>query len=132
VSKLCATSESDIYGYKRNINSVSATKLGRRFLVLVLLEAREGSPDLVRLPQVGNGVGDGVVVLQSQQGGAVATATDLVADLKVTPYERHASRERSKTAVNNSDDISLYAEHNLSGHDLFDTIPPAAESGEQH
>lgn len=42
--------------------------LRRRFLIQVLLKTREGAPDLVRLPQVGDGVGDGVVVLQPQQG----------------------------------------------------------------
>ena len=57
--------------------------LCRLFLIQILLEAREGSPDLIRRTQVGDGVGDGVVILEPQQGRELLLIEFLDADTDV-------------------------------------------------
>ena len=47
-------------------NVVNVASASRHLLIEVLLETRENVPDFFRSAQVGDGVGDGVVVLELQ------------------------------------------------------------------
>src|ERR1039457_4865019 len=64
-------------------NSANARRLSRPWLVEVLLKAGENVADLFRSAQVGPGVGDGVVVLQFQQGRQLSAVQLLDANLDV-------------------------------------------------